>query len=255
MTTALEVHRQERVATLTLDRPPLNVLDLDLLEALNRATEELAAEGEDLQVLLLRSGCEKAFSAGVAVEDHVRERLEAMLETFHRSLTRLRETSAITVAAVHGHCLGGGMELALACDLVIASRDARFGQPEVKLGCYPPFAAALYPRRIGRGHTLDLLLTGRTLSAEEAELRGLVQRLAEPEELQEAARDLVAEIAAMSPAVTPRIKRAVRAAERPFAEALAESERIYREELAATEDMEEGLQAFMEKRPPVWRGK
>lgn len=255
--TGLETHREGRVATLTLRRPPLNILDLDLLDALDRATRELLDDPEEheLQVLRIRSGSDKAFSAGVAVEDHVPERLDAMLETFHRSLVRLRESSAITVAAVHGHCLGGGMELALACDLVVAARDARFGQPEVKLGCYPPFAAALYPRRIGRGRTLDLLLTGRTIPAEDAERWGWVQRLAEPGELDRVLDDLTGEITAMSPAVTPWIKRAVAAGDHPFDEALAESERIYREDLAATEDMQEGLRAFLDKRPPSWRGR
>lgn len=255
--TDLDVRREGRVATITLHRPPLNILDLDLLDALDRATGELldAREENDLQVLRIRSGCDKAFSAGVAVEDHVPERLDSMLETFHRSLVRLRECSAITVAAVHGHCLGGGMELALACDLVVATRDARFGQPEVKLGCYPPFAAALYPRRIGRGRTLDLLLTGRTIPAEDAERWGWIQRLAELGELDEALDALTAEITAMSPAVTKWIKRAVAAGECPFDEALAESERIYREDLAATQDMEEGLRAFLDKRPPSWRGR
>jgi cyclohexa-1,5-dienecarbonyl-CoA hydratase len=239
---------ENRRATLTLDRPPLHVLDLDLLAALDEATAELA--GGSAQVVVVRSTGTKAFSAGVAVEDHVPERIETMLATFHRALDRLRDMPATTVAAVGGHCLGGGMELAMACDLVVADEGARFAQPEIKLGCYPPWAAAFYPERLGRGRTLDLLLTGRTLTAAEAESWGVVHRLVPAGELDAAVEGLVGELLAQSATVARLTRRAVDAGGD-----LAESERIYIDELAATHDMAEGLAAFLEKRPPVWRGK
>lgn len=243
----VETTADGRRATLTLDRPPLHILDLDLLAALDAATAELAES--EVQVVVVRSTGAKAFSAGVAVEDHVPERIESMLETFHRGLNRLRDMPATTVAAVQGHCLGGGMELAMACDLVVASENARFAQPEIKLGCYPPWAAAFYPERLGRGRTLDLLLTGRTLTAAEAERWGVVQRLAPAGELDAAVEGLVGELLAQSPVVAQLTRRAVDAGGD-----LAESERLYIDELAATHDMAEGLEAFLEKRPPVWRG-
>jgi cyclohexa-1,5-dienecarbonyl-CoA hydratase len=243
---------EERAAALVVDRPPLNVLDLATLADLDRVLAEVAAAPP--QVLVVRGGGERAFSAGVAVEDHTPDLVATMLGRFHGALARLRALPSIAVAAVRGHCLGGGMELAAACDLVVAEEGARFGQPEIKLGCYPPYAAALYPARLGLQRTFDLLLTGRTLDAAEAAAAGFVARLAPAGGLDAAVAGLVGELTAASAAVTPLVKRAVRAGEEGgFARALAESERIYLEELAATEDMQEGLEAFLAKRPPAWK--
>jgi len=245
----------ERTATLWLDRPPLNVLDLATLAALDDAVAGLAAGGETgpPQVLLLRGTGERAFCAGVAVEDHVGDRIGPMLRRFHGALRRLRDLPSVTVAVVHGHCLGGGMELAAACDLVIAAEGARFGQPEIKLGCYPPWAAAAYPALLGAPRTFDLLLTGRPWTAAEAAAAGFVARLAADGDLADAAAALVAEITAHSAAVTALTKRAVRAGQGDaFEAALAECERLYLDELAASQDMHEGIAAFLAKRPPRW---
>lgn len=244
------------VAVLTVDRPPLNILDLATLDELGAALEELAAlpRNEAPRVLLVRGGGERAFSAGVAVEDHTPERIGPMLERFHGALRSLRALPTVSVAVVRGHCLGGGMELAAACDLVVAGEGARFGQPEVDLGCYPPYAAALYPALLGERRTLDLLLTGRTLDAAEAERIGFASRVVPDGELDDAASELAAGLAAKSGAVTRLIRRAVRAGDgHRFERALAECERIYLEDLAATDDMREGIDAFLEKRSPDWR--
>lgn len=252
-TETLRLERRERAALLTLDRPPLNVLDLATLEALEAAVAELAADPE-LQVLFLRAAGDRAFCAGVAVEDHTPERVERMLATFHRALRGLMEMPAVTVAVVHGYCLGGGMELALSCDLRLASEDARFGQPEVDLGCYPPLAAALYPRLLGEALTFELLLTGRRLTAYEMDLAGLLNWKVERRELDGKVEEIATQLAAKSTAVTRLIKKAVRAGrETPWPQALEASERIYLDELCATEDMREGLAAFVEKRPPQWK--
>lgn len=248
--------RRERVATITLNRPPLNILDIPTMQALDEAVARLHHE-DGLQLVVLRGAGDRAFSAGVSVQDHTPDKIRPMLEGLHGAIRRLRALAPVTVAAVHGHCLGGGMELALACDLVIATDDARFGQPEIELGCYPPVAAALYPPLLGAGRTLDLLLTGRTLSCEEAERLGLVTRRVETGGLDAGVEKLTAEVTGKSAAVTRLIKQAVRAgsaqAERSFDEALAENERLYLEELARTEDMGEGIAAFLEKRRPVWQ--
>ena len=250
----LVITLQERAATLTFGRPPLNILDLDLLAALDDLIVELATDRE-LQVLFVRGAGERAFSAGVSVQDHTPDKIDRMLVSFHGAIGKLRDLEAFTVALVDGHCLGGGMELALACDLVLATERSRFGQPEIALGCYPPVAAALYPQRIGSGRTLELLLTGRTLECAEAERLGFVhERFADREALEARARELSAAIQRQSAAVTRLTKRAVRAGEnRAYAPALAEAERIYLRELTGTADMAEGLQAFVEKRPPVWK--
>lgn len=247
----LLLDRDGRTATITLNRPPLNILDIPTIARFGEVVSELA-EDRDLQVVVIRGAGERAFSAGVAVQDHTPDKVGPMLESLHGAIRKLRDLPAVTVAAVRGHCLGGGMELALACDLVVATEDARFGQPEIELGCYPPVAAALYPSLIGSGRTLDLLLTGRTLSCEEAERMGLVARRVS--DLDEGVAKLTAEITARSAAVVRLTKRAVQAGrDRGFSEALAESERLYLEELCPTADMEEGIAAFLEKRRPVWK--
>ncbi len=243
-----------RAATLTFGPPPLNILDLDLLAMLDARLVDLARESE-LQLVFLRGAGEKAFSAGVSVQDHTPDKVDRMLLSFHGAIGKLRDLGALTVALVDGHCLGGGMELALACDLVLATDRSRFGQPEIALGCFPPVAAALYPQRIGSGRTLELLLTGRTFDCAEALALGFVhERLADRAALEARARELSGAILRQSAAVTRLTKRAVRAGEsRPYSAALAEGERIYLRELTATADMPEGIQAFVEKRPPVWR--
>lgn len=253
MADTLHLHREGRIATLTIDRPPLNILDIPTIDRLGAALAEAAADPETL-VIVLRGAGERGFSAGVAVQDHTPDRVGPMLDSLHGTIRRLRDLDLITIAAVHGHCLGGGMELAMACDLVIASGDARFAQPEIELGCFPPVATALLPQRIGAGLTLDLALTGRMLTATEAERLGLVTRCVSVGGLDEAVRDLAQRIAAKSAPVVKLTKRAVRAGrDLPFADALAETERLYKEELLPLEDVAEGAAAFLEKRPAVWK--
>jgi cyclohexa-1,5-dienecarbonyl-CoA hydratase len=250
----IQLQRHGRAATLVLDRPPLNILDLETLSLLDGAIAEAAAMPE-ITVLFLRGVVgSRGFSAGVAVEDHVPERVNAMLAGLHGAIRRLRALPAVTVAAVHGHCLGGGMELALSCDLVLASDDARFAQPEIDLGCFPPVGAALYPALLGPARALDLLLSGRSLGAAELEAMGLVARRVPAGCLDEAIVGLAAELAGKSTPVVRLIKQAVRAGrELPFPAALAESERLYVEQLCHTADMQEGIAAFLAKRPPEWR--
>ena len=247
------LHREPHAATLTINRPPLNILDIPAIERLGEAIAELAADPELLVVVLCGAG-ERAFSAGVAVQDHTPDKAGAMLDGLHGAIRRLRDLDALTLAAVHGHCLGGGMELAVSCDLVIATDDARFGLPEIELACFPPVAAALLPQRIGSGPVLDLILTGRTLSSQEAERLGLVTRRVHWGGLDATVRDLMDRIRAKSAPVVRLAKQAVRAGRNlPFSEALAETERIYKEELLPLEDVAEGAAAFLEKRRPAWQ--
>src|SRR3954466_2127785 len=148
MTDTIRLQYEHRVATLTIDRPPLNILDIPTIEQLGRTIEALAADPA-LLVVILRGAGERAFSAGVAVQDHTPDKVGPMLDSLHGTIRRLRDPDPITIAALPGHCLGGGMELAMACDLVIASDDARFAVPEIELGCFPPVASPLLPSRIG----------------------------------------------------------------------------------------------------------
>ena len=249
----IESARDGRIATLTLNLPPWNVLDLEALAALRDALDALAGD-QELAAVFVRGGGGRAFSAGTAVQDHVPGRVDAMLAAVREAVERLRALPAITVAAVAGHCLGGGMELAMACDLVIATEDSRFGHPEVDLGCFPPVAAALYPARLGAGRTLELLATGLPIGAGRAAELGLVQRLLPAGRLDDGCARLAAELAGKSAPVLRLIKRAVAAGrDLPFAEALAAAERLYREELTRLADMREGVDAFLAKRRPEWR--
>ncbi len=251
----LIIQTDERVATITLNRPPLNILDLDTLAEL-RQQIELLDQNEDLAVVVLRGAGEKAFSAGVSVEDHTRELVPTMLEEFHAAIRGLRQLQAVSVAVVRGHCLGGGMELAAGCDIVLASDDSRFAQPEIELGCIPPLATALYPKRLGPAKTFELLLTGRSIDCNEAEQIGFVSRQVPVAQLEAELERLVGQITRKSLPVVRLLKRAIVAGrDRSFDEALAESERLYLQELIETEDMHEGLAAFLEKRPPHWKNK
>jgi cyclohexa-1,5-dienecarbonyl-CoA hydratase len=249
----IHLHREHRVATLTISRPPLNILDIPTIDRLGEVIAGLAADPE-LLVVVLRGAGERAFSAGVAVQDHTPDRVGLMLDSLHGTIRRLRDLDAITVAAVQGQCLGGGMELAASCDLIVATEDVRFAQPEINLGCFAPVAAALYPSRIGAGRTLDLLLANGSLSLDAALLFGLVNRWAPAGKLDEEVAKLVTRLTSHSAPVIRLTKKAVRAGrDLPFAEALAETERIYKEELLPLADVEEGAAAFMEKRRPIWK--
>ncbi|MCB1034128.1 MAG: enoyl-CoA hydratase/isomerase family protein [Acidobacteria bacterium] len=245
--------REGKIARLVLNRPPLNILDLSTIAELNRRLTDLTAD-DSLHLLLLEGAGDRAFSAGVAVEDHVPAKLESMLASFHTVVRKIRDLPAITLAVVRGHCLGGGCELATACDLVLAAEEASFGLPEVELGCFPPVAAAFYPRRLGHARSLELLLTGRRFDGREALTLGLVSRTVPAANLTEAREDILRSLAGKSAAVARLIKKAVRRGqEHDFDCALEEAEKIYLDELAETEDMKEGLTAFLERRPPRWQ--
>ncbi|MGH9319477.1 MAG: enoyl-CoA hydratase/isomerase family protein [Vicinamibacteria bacterium] len=241
-------------ATLSLRRPPLHVLDLSAIGELSRALDDVA-ERPEVMVLILTSLGGRAFSAGVEVRDHLPERLDEMLETFHDLCRRLIELPALTVAAVKGPALGGGMELAACCDFVIASENASFSHPEIDVGCFPPFGASLYPALFGARRAKEIVLLGERFSAAEARELGLVNRVVRESELDSAVAELVSRIIQKSPAALRLAKKALRLATDRALETLPEIEAIYSEELAATEDMIEGLQAFLEKRKPVWKGR
>jgi cyclohexa-1,5-dienecarbonyl-CoA hydratase len=239
------------IARLTLARPPLNVLTISMMEDLNAALDDAAARPGIKAVLLDAEG--KAFSAGVDIEDHMGDRAKPMLEAFHGIFRRLHALDCLTVAAVQGAALGGGAELATFCDLVIASEKATIGQPEIRVGVFPPIAALHYPLRVGQHRALQLLLSGQAIGAAEALRIGLVDLVAPPDKLAETVEAEVSRFTAQSAAVLRLAKRAVReAAGAPFEIALSRLEDLYQHELMATEDAQEGLKAFAEKRQPVW---
>jgi cyclohexa-1,5-dienecarbonyl-CoA hydratase len=234
-----------------LSTPKANILDMEKTGILSSIFERAGREPGLKAVVLEGEG--EHFSFGASVQEHLPGSCAAMLRGFHGLFHRILDASVTTLAAVRGRCLGGGLELAAFCDRLIASPDAQLGQPEIVLGVFAPVASVLLSGRMGRGAAEDLLLSGRTISAEEAFRSGLVDEIAgDPGE---AARDYVRRH--LAPRSASSLRWAVRAARRGFAERfrseLAEVERIYLEELMSTSDAVEGLEAFLEKRPPKWR--
>ena len=223
------------------------------MEALGKAVEKALPKCD---FLIFRGVGVKAFSAGADVADHAPKRVGKMLAAFHAVFRQLAETDCIKIAAVHGYCLGGGMELASFCDFVLATESAQFGQPEIKLGCFPPVAMITLPQLIGMRAAAHLILTGHQISATEAHRLGLVTRVVPDYELPAAVEALLDELRALSPAVlklTSRTLRRFHAEE--FERQLEDIESIYLSNLMQTKDAQEGIRAFLEKRAPVWKGK
>ncbi len=240
-----------RAAWITLDRPPLNILDISMMRELDAALDRVLVQCD---FVVFRGNGPKAFSAGAEVGDHVPERVHEMLTAFHAVFRRLARSEVVTIAAVHGHCLGGGMELATFCDFVLAEESAKFGQPEIKLACFPPIAMITLPPLCGLKAAMDLILTGRTISAEDARRLGIVSRIEKNGELQEGTEKLLGELSGLSPEVLRLTRRTLwRLRADEFERELDKIEHIYFDQLMRTNDAREGVRAFMEKRAPVWR--
>lgn len=234
-----------------MERPPLNVIDMESAGELEEAIVSVASRA-DVAVIVLE-GRGRAFCAGVDVRDHLPDRGAAMLRAFHRACVALLEAPQPTVAIVQGAALGGGCELTLCCDLVIAADRATFGQPEIRLGVFPPLAAVALPRIVPPHLAAELLLSGRSMSAAEAAQWGLVNRVVEQDALAGAAKELLEGMLALSPASLRLTKQAMRRpGSWPTAGEIEDAERLYVERLMETPDAVEGLQAFLEKRPPRW---
>src|SRR5271166_3867124 len=242
------------VARITLRHPPLNVIDVRMMAELAQSLAEIEAR-PDVSVIVL-SGEGKAFSAGVDVAAHTPDKVDEMLTKFHAVIRALVATKKVTIAAVRGHCLGGGAELAMMCDIVYTTESAQWGFPEIKLGCYPPVACTALAALAGQKRAAELILTGRTISGNEAAEIGLVTRAVPDEELAAVVERTVHGLLRLSPAALAVTKRAVYAWDAMhFDKGLARAEKIYLEELMKTADAQEGIQAFMEKREPRWTGK
>ena len=247
------VERRERVAVLTFDRPPLNVLNIEIIRELD-ATLDALAQTPAVDVIVVRGAGERAFSAGVDVGDHAREKVPEMLDSVHAVIRKLLGLPQVTVALIRGLCLGGGCELAASCDLLIASEDSSLATPEIRVGCYPPVALARFSSLVGYHRAAEMVLTGRRFSAKEALDFGLVNRVSPGENLQETLDELLQELLESSGAVLRIAVKGLRElALANFSNALKRAEDLYSRELLRTEDVEEGVRAFLEKRKPVWK--
>lgn len=246
------LEKRGETAFLTLDRPPLNVLDLSTLRQLQAVLDAVRAD-KAIDFLVIRGGGERAFSAGVDVKDHTRDRVPEMLEVVHGAIRTLLSLPQITIAQVRGACLGGGCEIASSCDFILASEESFFATPEIQVGCYPPVALARFPSQIGYRRAAELILTGRRISAQEAEAIGLINRAVPGHELERELNSLLEELSGKSRAVLRVALKGLREVSlRNFSADLKRSEELYLRELLRTEDVEEGVTAFLEKRKPRW---
>jgi len=252
----IEFAIEDRVARITLNRPPLNVLNIPMIQEVGSALEQCAHHRE-LVAVVFDAGREcRAFSAGVAVEDHAQGTVYQMLETFHGIFRLLDQLSRPTISVVDGPALGGGCELLCASDIVITSEKGRFGQPEIKLGMFPPVAAVLLPRIIGEKRARELILTGEILEANHALRLGLVNYVVPSAQLSQKTIEVVSKFRELSSVALEFTRRSLDLARgRPFEPALKQVEDIYLHELMKTHDVAEGIEAFQQKRKPVWRNR
>jgi cyclohexa-1,5-dienecarbonyl-CoA hydratase len=246
------VEKRDRVICITLERPPLNVLDITLLRELDGVLASLVGETA-IDVVAIQGAGERAFSAGVDIRDHTKENVPEMLDVVHGAIRKLLALPQVTVALVRGVCLGGGCELASSCDLIIASEESSFATPEINVGCYPPVALARFPALIGYHRAAEMILTGQRFTAQEARAMGLVNRVFTRDGLQQGFESLVQELLGKSGAVLRVTVKGLRELWlQNFSQSLARSDELYRQELLRTEDVEEGIRAFLEKRKPRW---
>ncbi len=250
------LHIADNVAWLTLNRPPYNVLNAGMMKEIARAIESLHGSRTVRALVIQASKDCTAFSAGVAVEDSTPDRAFQMLEAFQAVFTSMMDISKPVVVVVNGPAIGGGCELAALGDMILATPKARFAQPEIRLGVYPPLAAVILPHAIGQKRALEMILTGEPLSAEEATRRGLVNRLIPEEILEEEVRKVLTKITNQSAPVLEMAKKVLyETIGLPLGEALRKSADIYLNQLMDLSDAQEGLRAAIEKRKPVWKDK
>ncbi|PYQ14747.1 MAG: enoyl-CoA hydratase [Acidobacteria bacterium] len=248
----MQVASGQGVVRITLNRPPANVLSVDLMEELNSTLESLEYQRDVKLVVLAAAG--KYFSAGFELGDHLGDRAYLMMESFKRLFENLAKLDKPVLAVVAGPALGAGSILAAACDIVLAGASTKFGHPEIKGGVFNPMAAALLPRLIGRKRAFDMIVGGMAVAAAEAERIGLVSRAVPDDKLEAEAAALVQRFQEGSATVLQLTRRAlVGGLDQPLADAVRHAEDVYLNQLMSTEDAEEGLKAIMEKRKPVWK--
>lgn len=243
------------VARITLENPPVNVIDLPMLDELLVAMERLE-QRDDVSVMVF-SGAGVDFSAGVDINAHSPELVRGMVGQFHAVIRMLINTAKVTIAAVHGNCLGGAAELATVCDMTFCTEGARFQFPEIQLACFPPVAAVALAAVVGQKRAAEMILTGNVVHGDEALHIGLVNDAAGDEnELSEVLQEVTDRLASLSPAALALAKRAMYGWDAiHFDKGLQKSESLYMDELIKTDDAREGIAAWMEKRVPTWKGK
>lgn len=252
MSARLRFEHDDAVARVTLGAPKANILDREMVTSLDEIFRKLETRSDLKAIVISADG--PHFSYGASIQEHLPDQIGEALGRLSNLLRRIAAAPAPTIAAVRGQCLGGAMELVLACDLILAEETAHFGVPEIKLGVFPPAASALLPVRIGLARATEIVLTGRTWTARESHSKELVARLAPDGRLEEELTSwLETDFVPRSPAALRLGARVIRDdVVRALHEKLPEYDRIYLEEMMPLGEAEEGIRAFLEKRPPVW---
>jgi cyclohexa-1,5-dienecarbonyl-CoA hydratase len=231
-----------------------NILDRATMRELARVFVDASA-ANDLKAICLE-GAGADFSFGASVQEHQSGQVQSMLETLRGLVLDLLDCHVVTVAAVRGRCLGGGLELVAICHRVFATTEAKFGQPEIALGVFPPLASIVLPERVGRARAEELCLSGRTMAATEARDIGLVDELVNDDPAEAALGWARSQLLPHSASSLRFAVRAIRAslANRIRGE-LPELEKLYADQLMVTSDANEGIRAFLEKRRPIWKNR
>jgi len=247
--TRIAVELRPPAARITLQNPPLNVIDVRMMDELRASLEQIEVRPE-ISVIVF-AGSERAFSSGVEIAEHTAEKIRNTLPAFHSVIRSVVASKKLTIACVRRHCLGGGAELALMCDIAFASADSVWGFPEIKLACYPPVANVALSAIVGQKLAAEMILTGRTLDGPQALAAGLVNGIAnDPETL---VQECLQRVSQLSPAALAIAKKAFYAWDAiHFDKGLARAEQIYFDELMKTADAHEGIAAHVERRRPVW---
>lgn len=250
----LELAHDGQVVRIILNSPKGNVLDTVMMEEIQTELDGLKTQSHIKLIQFCAEG--KHFSFGASVEEHTKENAPQMLKQFHRLFYTLADTSIPTAALVSGQCLGGGLELALMCNFIFVDKTAKLGQPEINLGLFPPPASLILPMKIGQSRADELLLTGKTIDAEEAVGIGLaVQLFEDKDSMMSGVDDWIARF--ILPKSAESLRYAVKAGRKIFnrelSDELKELEKIYIDNLMETHDANEGINSFLEKRKPVWK--
>ncbi len=250
----VDLEIRDDVAYITLNSPPLNILSAAMMSGICDAVEKVAADNSLKAVAFTANG--KAFSAGADVEEHKPEQAASMIGAFSRMFTLLGALEIPVVMAVDGAALGGGFELTMAADVLIATERSKFGQPEIRIGFFAPLGVAYLPQAVGHQRAMEITCGGRSYSAEQMKEWGFVSHVVGVEELEERLEKTLKDFRAASPLVMRLNVRTLKGVKGlGLEEARKAAEKVFLEELMATEDVQEGIASFYEKRKPAWKNR
>ena len=248
------VEKINNIGKIIFNNGSLNILTIEMMEQINKALDNFL-EDESLKAVIFEH-YGKAFSAGVDIGDHMGDKASKMIKEFHGIFRRLIKLKCPTIASVKGAALGGGCEIAIFCDMVLSSDKAKFGQPEIKVGVFPPIAILAFPEIIGNKKAFELIMLGETIDAAEAYRLGISNHIFPIETYDQEFTKFIESFNSLSSIVLQYTNKAFKKALGiDFETKIDDIEEFYLKELMSTHDANEGLQAFLEKRAPNWQNR